>query len=583
MNLTIRQGGLGVVLCMSLLAGALQAQEPTSPAKDEPTTERPASPESVADADEGENEPFTESVDVTVVNLEVRVRDKDGNPVRGLTRDDFRLSEDGRPVTITNFYSVEDGYRRPDDGAADASADRTLQASHAGKPDAPLYLAIYVDNFNIRPFNRNRVFRRLRDFVHAQLGDDDVVMLVSYERALHVRAPFSTNRNQLLAKLDELERFTGHAVTTDADRRQVMREIDEADSESYAKVAAETFAQSVFSDLRFSIRAMHDFVEQMAGIRGRRAILHVSDGMPMRAAESVFYALERKYSTSAINLTTLDFDATREFRSLASAAASNGITLYMLDAAGLRVGSGAGVQASRSPVGSSSMVDSVYIRNHQQPLRFLAEETGGFAIVNTNDVGPSLERMRQDLDDYYSLGYAPAGTFSGRGHRLEVEIPGRKKLTVRYRQSYREQTLAERMEDETLAALRFGMQDNPFGATLQLADVRPVDDGLFDVTAWLYIPVGELTLVPGEGTHRGRVSLYVSALDEEGGVSDVANLDVPIELPNEDMDELRGLDFPYRLALRMRAGPHRVAVGIRDELGARSSYLSHEFTVGANE
>lgn len=586
-------------MCASLLlAGALPAQEEETPetGAEEPKAQEAApagadataedSPAGVSDpsaatAEEVGEPGFAESVDVTVVNVEVRVRDRDGNPVRGLTRDDFHLYEDDRPVTITNFYAVEDGYKRATALSSDRqAAEDDDEVAPAGERDPPLYLAIYVDNFNIRPFNRNRVFRRLREFLHTQLDEDDVTMLVSYDRTLNVQVPFTSDRNRLLAKLDELERFTGHAVSADADRRQVMREIDEASSESFAKMAADTYAQSTFSDLRFSIRALHDFVEQLAGVGGRRAILHVSDGMPMRAAESVFYALERKYSTSAINLTALDYDATREFRSLAAAAAANGVTFYTLDAAGLRSPTGAGVQ-SMTAAGSSAMVDSVYIRNHQQPLRFLAEETGGFAIVNTNDVGPALTRVRQDLDEYYSLGYSPAGTVSGRGHRLKVEIPGRRKLEIRYRQSYREQTVAEQMEDETLAALRFGLQENPFGARLQPADMRPVDNGLFDVTAWLQIPVEALTLVPGPETHRGRLTLYVSALDQEGGLSDVAQLDVPIELPNEEMSELRQMDFPYRLALRMRPGPHRLAVGIRDELGGRSSYLSREIMVGA--
>lgn len=584
MKVTNRQGGLGVVLAAAmLLAGALRAQESLSadarPATDSTTTDQA---EEIASSEATlEQEPFAETVDVTVVNIEVRVRDRDGNPVRGLTRDDFQLSEDGRPVTITNFYAVEDGYKLTPAGVSDV-AESAAEPGTEPERDAPLYLAIYVDNFNIRPFNRNRIFRHLREFLHTQLEDDDAVMLASYDRSLNVHSPFSTNRNQLLAKLDELERYTGHAVSADADRRQVMREIDEADSESFAKIAAETFAQSVFNDLRFSIRSLHDFVDQMAGLGGRKAILHVSDGMPMRAAESVFYALERKYSTSAINLSAMDYDATREFRSLASAAASSGVTMYMLDAAGLRVSPGLGVQ-SRTASSGNAMIDSVYMRNHQQPLRFLAEETGGFAIVNTNDPGPGLKRLRQDLDEYYSLGYSPAGTVSGRGHRLEVEVPGRKKLDVRYRQSFREQTLAERMEDETLAALRFGVQDNTFDATLQLADIRPVEDGLLDVTAWLRIPVEHLTLVPREGSHRGRLSLYVSALDEEGGLSDVANLDVPIELPSEEIEELRKLDFPYRLALRMRPGPHRIAVGIRDEIGGKTGYLSQEFRIGSVE
>ena len=56
---------------------------------------------------------YVETVDVTVVNLDVYVTDKKGEPVTGLTRDDFEVFENGRPVAISNFFAVED--RRPVD------------------------------------------------------------------------------------------------------------------------------------------------------------------------------------------------------------------------------------------------------------------------------------------------------------------------------------------------------------------------------------------------------------------------------------------------------------------------------------
>src|SRR5689334_8108116 len=60
---------------------------------------------------------FFESIDVNVVNVEVYVTDRDGKRVQGLTRDDFQVLEDGKPVEITNFYAVSEG-RVSQSGAA---------------------------------------------------------------------------------------------------------------------------------------------------------------------------------------------------------------------------------------------------------------------------------------------------------------------------------------------------------------------------------------------------------------------------------------------------------------------------------
>src|SRR4029079_293532 len=48
---------------------------------------------------------FFENVNVDIINVEVFVTDKAGNPVKGLKQEDFQILEDGRPVAISNFYS----------------------------------------------------------------------------------------------------------------------------------------------------------------------------------------------------------------------------------------------------------------------------------------------------------------------------------------------------------------------------------------------------------------------------------------------------------------------------------------------
>src|SRR5205809_6935145 len=52
-------------------------------------------------------EKLVETIEVRVTNVDVVVTDRAGNPVHGLTRDDFELLENGKPQTITNFYEVK--------------------------------------------------------------------------------------------------------------------------------------------------------------------------------------------------------------------------------------------------------------------------------------------------------------------------------------------------------------------------------------------------------------------------------------------------------------------------------------------
>ena len=123
-----------------------------------------------------EPEIFLEQVAVDIVNVEVYVTDKEGNPISGLTRGDFEVTEDGRPVEVVNFYRVADGLadQRPEsaleeqveeaDSVAEEDAVRALPPLKAEifVPESQrLHMIVYVDNYNIHPLNRNRVFKNL--------------------------------------------------------------------------------------------------------------------------------------------------------------------------------------------------------------------------------------------------------------------------------------------------------------------------------------------------------------------------------------------------------------------------------------
>src|SRR5689334_15008526 len=123
---------LALLAALLPLAGLLA---PTAPlAASAPTTTASAG---------GGGETYYESIDVDVVNVEVVATDRSGRPVAGLTRGDFELYEDGKPVAVTNFLSsVEDALAagRPVGGPDGTIAPATRSADQA------LSFAVFVDN-----------------------------------------------------------------------------------------------------------------------------------------------------------------------------------------------------------------------------------------------------------------------------------------------------------------------------------------------------------------------------------------------------------------------------------------------------
>ncbi|MFL6198083.1 MAG: VWA domain-containing protein [Thermoanaerobaculia bacterium] len=529
---------------------------------------------------------YVESVNVNVVNVDVYVTDKSGKRIQGLTQNDFEIYENGKKVAVTNFYAVEGGKAKmigDEPVAAPAAADTPGRPAAPAQPaplpeDQRLRLVVYIDNFNLHPFNRNRVMRELRAFLGQKLSRDDQVMLVTYDRELHVRRTFTSDPGLINDSLLELEKISAQAVHADSERRDALRNIEESRSAVEALGYARSYAQSTFNDLSFSISALKDLVGSLAGMPGRKAILYVSDGLQMIAGQDVYYAVQSKYGEQSTGLTeSMQFDTSRRFTELTATANANRVTFYTIDAAGLRVYSS--ISAENATAGQGVYVDSIQISNLQAPLQMLAEKTGGVAIINANQVGPHLEKLAQDFGTYYSLGYSPTHYGDGRYYKIEVKVK-QKGYQVRHREGYRDKSPDSRMTDGTLAALNFPFEDNKFGVELEFGQPAPREGGHFLVPVVVKIPIGKLVLVPREQTQEARVRLYIAAMDEKGGVSDVQQVQLPISIPAAEVAAAVGKHYAYSVNLLMRRGDQKVAVGVRDDVAGESSFVSRTLRVG---
>lgn len=534
---------------------------------------------------------FLDTVDVNVVNVDVYVTDKSGDPVTGLTADDFEVFENGKPVAITNFYAIEDRQVK----SAPAPAGESEAAAPPEAPAVPepvadeglpeeqrLSIIVYVDNLNIRPHNRRRVLQDVRSFLRHELGPQDRVMLVAYNRSLKVKVPFTTDVDRVVQGLFELDEVTGEGVHADSDRRDVLRRIEDSQSGSEAMLWAETHAESVKSDLQFTIDALRELVSSLAGLPGRKAILHVSDGLPMIPAEDVFYAVEQGFQGTGALTRVYGYDTSRRFEELAAHANANRVSFYTIDASGLQVYSSADAQTFQSDrAGGAALIDRIRIQNTQAPLQLLASETGGKAIINQNRVSGALEDVAKDFRTYYSLGYSPAHSGTGQYFRIEVKLKERSRdLVVRSRAGYRDKPAATQMSDGVLAALKFPYYSNPLALTLAFDRGTPREDGNVLVPVKVRVPMRALTLVPRGDDYLASAKLYLAAMDDQGWISEVQETDLPIRVAQADLGAALDRDYVYTVQVLLRSGEQKIAVGLRDEIAANNSFVTGTVQVG---
>lgn len=566
-----------------LIAQAASDAKPAAPA---PSPARAPSPQA-ADA-QGTPPPgsgeFFESIDVSVVNVDVFVTDKKGNRVKGLTRGDFEIIEDKKPMAITNFYAVDDGKPVPIAGeeppAPMPGAPPAVPGVAAEVPeDQRLHLVVYIDNFNIHPFSRNRVFGALREFLRSDLTPGDQVMLMTYDREPHVRRPFTGDPQVIASALFEIEKMNAFATQADADRRQLLSDLDDIKDGGQALSRARSYADSIFNDLQFSIDSLKKTVSSLAGLPGRKAVLYVSDGLPMIAGQDIFQAVQEKFSgnTSGAVMESLNYDASRRFQELAASANANRTSFYTIDGGGLRTSSS--VSAENRTPDTSGMVESINTSNLQAPLQMLAESTGGKAIYNTNDPTKGLITVAGDFKSYYSLGYSPVHSGDGRYHKIDVRMK-RKDLVVRHREGYRDKSTEAKMSDGVVSALFYDAESNAMGIAVQRGREISRDDGFYTVPVEVRIPIGSLVLVPVEGARQARMRIFFAAMDGKGGMSEVQNSEVPFTIPEAEVEQAVKQVYVYGISLMMRRGPQKLAVGVRDEVGAAQSFTIRTMNIG---
>lgn len=526
-----------------------------------------------------------ESIDVNVVNVEVYVTDKKGNRVTELRRDDFALFEDGKPVEITNFYAVEGGKPRlePDSEPPDAAQPPLPVGPAAAAVELPedqrLHLVIYFDNLFLGPANRNKVIDHTRAFLLDQLRDEDQIMLVTFERSVHVRHPFTTSKVAILEEMENLRTLSAFAPQQLSQRRELVRRLETARSAFEASGNVDFYAKSIHNDLMMSIRSLKEVVSSLAGLPGRKALLYVSDGLPMTPGEDLFFLIDEEYQTSVTSqLAASNYRARRHFNELTARANANRVSFYTLEAAGLTSHTSLSAEYGHR---STSMIDADVMRdaNREEPLMLMAEATGGLSALNTNNLDGAFESIGNDFGNYYSLGYTPVHSTAGRYYKLEVKVkrPG---VEVRHRSGYRDKTPENRVAEGALAALIHGAEKNSMGIELRFGAARPASKGNYSMPVEVRIPLARITLIQQAENHRGAVRLALAVIDDESRISPLHSVSLPIIVPTAGLARAREQEFIYEVELLMRRGIQGVAVGIRDDFAGDSAFIRRTVKVG---
>jgi len=521
-----------------------------------------------------------ESVEVSIVNVDAVVVDKQGHRVQGLRRDDFDIFENGIRQPITNFAE----YSSTPAKQSEVAGVKAAAAAPVPPPPQRRSIILFVERFQLPSFRSDPVFDALKKLLHESVRPGDRVMVVSWNRGIvGMRQDFTDDLAKVDKALDALALRT-KTINRDPmdDLHQELEAIAAFEGESagytkfgfqgsnplgasnlpfFAEQTARMSAKVALLDERQKVETLKALMRSAASVEGKKVLLLATHRLSMYAgAEGLFMAGTNTVPAEFRN----EFDARPMIRSLVETANANGFTIYPIYAEGLDSSSMPSANdRSLNPIGAG--FDYLVLNNETPMLEYVAKETGGATAWGSADVTNLLPRIGDDIESYYSLAYrATPGRIAPRKVEVRVKDP---KLSVRSRRQYVPKNDVVRMEDRVIGALFGNVPESSFQflVTSEAPKRDSAKNYLIPVT--VQIPISALTPLRGEGkTYNGAFSVYMAWGSMVGGVSETHHDTQQFSLNEADLERAKKGHFTYTISVASLTPSLHVAFGVYDEV-----------------
>jgi VWFA-related protein len=452
----------------------------------------------------------TISVSTRLVQVGVVARDKNG-PVADLTKDDFVVLDRGKPQKISVF-SLE---------SSESMSQHAQPLPQNTFSDLPQYgtnrprsvTIVLLDNLNTlsgsTPQNYETTPYWLEDHALAnakqhlieflkQLDSNDRIAIYGLTDSLHVVCDFTCDRAQLLevvSKYDPTSKTQREAVEPGEFHTPVpgkeFNALMGADAQNLAALNNQIRAQTTMAAL-IAIEA------HVADIPERKNLLWLTANLPF-SGEAIARILGRA------NIAAYPVDA----RGLLPRASSTSTEGMAVNNASLRGALGLGDSPAQSdqPVGIEAMEK-------------MADETGGRAFVNTNDLTGAIRKAVEDSAATYTLGfYIDSSSLDDKFHELKVQV-NRSGLNIRYPKGYfalkETPVTQDDRHNSLLAAIKSPLGSSAIPLEVKVDRVNQPTPNSMALSG--SIGIRDLRLVQSGEIHTGAVDITVIEQDETGKI-----------------------------------------------------------------
>ena len=521
----------------------------------------------------------TESVEVSIVNVDAVVVDKEGKRVQGLLRDDFEIFENGVRQPITNFAEYSSTPPQQQSGVVTAQGPA---AAPQPPPQQQRSIIVFVERFQLPVFRSEPMFAAMKKLLHDSVRPGDRVMVVSWNRGVvGIRQTFTDDLSKVDKALDAISKLTNTRYHDQMDDlRQELSTIPDAFGGGRTPIedsglsfsreqSARMKAQIAMDDEKRKVETLKALMRSMAGVDGKKVLLLATHRLSEYAGAEAFYLADPNQLPAEVQS---EFDAKPLLRTLVETANANGVTIYPIYAEGLGSTTMPAADQANAPTAGTGVFDYRILSNETPMLEFVAKETGGVSAWGSTEVAKLLPRIGDDFDSYYSLAYRATPT-KAAARKIEVRVKD-PALSVRSRRQFVPKTEITRMEDRVIGAL-FGIAPrSAFRFAAKSGEPARTKNKTYLFPLTVQVPIAALTPLRGQGdVYNGAFSVYLAWGSTIGGVSDTHHDTQPFSIPAADLDKAKTGHFTYTISVESLTPSLRVALGIYDE-------VSRDYAVG---
>ena len=361
-------------------------------------------------------------ISTALIQLDVVVTDKNGKLVTDLKPEDFEVSENGERQQVTNltYFAGQKTPLTTGNLQFPGNSNQTMPAIG----EVRRTVGIVVDDAGLSAQNITLVKKDLVKFISEQVQPNDLVAIIKTSGSVGILQQFTTDKKKLLDIIENLHFQPITSVGLSALEpinlsfaEQIRQNSGGGELTAAAKNISEQrgsveFLANVNRNIvitRGSLGVLNSTITAMSRLPGRKSVLYVAEGVYSLITAGIGGSIGNLGGTASVFTESRQLED--KLRGITEIANRATISVYALDPRGATpinfsaADNMRGGMTDRESGGSNNEAD-LTLRNNtfrasQQGLKFLAEETGGKAFLNTNDLGKSL---RDTLEAVWKIG-----------------------------------------------------------------------------------------------------------------------------------------------------------------------------------